>query len=274
MARHSARMSRSIHDLSPYKLKPSPWPSTADAWKAVDEDDLIQCFRIEFWLRSKTVMAYYKRCRREKKALSSSKELIGRIALADLPWFLEGHHHKSLLTPRKRSGVTDLAQELAERPWLLIEEAGPLYDDAIKASAKDRNNNVNPLFLKIDPPFGRRIEQAVVNLIRERRRRLLDEARTFPAGSRYVLDLESERDVGRRRGRKYNWPAWVDYLKAWDRAHQKPPVDLETLGRTIFTKSGDFDDEETYRQHAAKAIRNAGRLISAAESGDWPPPLR
>jgi hypothetical protein len=82
----------------PYKLKPPLYPKTNDEWKNLDPSAAFEFFRIESWLRSKEVLAYYKK---RNPALDVQHD-IGGISMVFLPYYLGGEHHELLQRRRNK----------------------------------------------------------------------------------------------------------------------------------------------------------------------------
>lgn len=259
----------------PYRILRAPYPDTSEAWKVLDQANLLLFFRYEGWLRTTNVWKYVDGQNKKRRALHLSRHTINDIPIRFLPWLLDGGHHVFLHPPE--SGVTDLASRLIYKFGKGLLAKTPLTQQRIRecvsmtiteplieSAQHDLAGGVpSTLYVEIDAV------QSLPQLLDSLKSRIEDRQNAL-----VVKGVpEAHEIMGRwlatrpRKGPPFTPAKWAKYLRAWDLTHLPNPQKLKNVGADLF----DSDDYDEQAKQAHAAVKAAEEIIRAAACGPWPP---
>jgi hypothetical protein len=200
-----------------------------------------------------------------------------------LACYMGGSHHELLqrrrnTQPWKAEPVHDLGAELAAAmgPQLvgsvqdLKETMGATWLEELLANGRGiwTKSHDQWIWLKLDATQSiERIIRAIETLVEQRQSKLI-------ASPWWKSQIESARSSRRKRGHPQDWQSWARYLQVWDLRKKHPSWTWARIGRAVYRKKGPYADASHFEKHAQIAFERATKMIQAAESGHWPPPIK
>jgi hypothetical protein len=226
------------YDISAVRLDPD-----ADVTKNLNPWAVQEFFRIEAWLRSKTVMALY---RTEGRSMTSDLKLLMKCRFN---WnVLEGSHHRYLEATNSRETVVPGI-------WVLSAERLMWLAGALSSLAEDETSNLkrqvfqwvqdDVYWLCVDPALPPEVALKVIRPI--------------------LAQHYKPSRVELKEPQQFDLPTWLNYFRCYD-LRIRDGRSYDQIGHTMYpAEAGDGQ-----RDHAKKAVMKVGGLIQSVERNEWP----